>query len=58
MPTLWPKLHLEPEANNPTDNSGRMNTINVSNGDTLTLELEEVSDLLSLKIKTETQLTS
>ncbi len=35
LPTLWPKLH--PESNSPTDSTGRTKTIDVSNGDTLTL---------------------
>lgn len=35
LPTLWPRL--TPESNQPTDSTGRTRTIDVSNGDTLTL---------------------
>ncbi len=35
LPTLWPKLY--PESNNSTDSTGRTRTIDVSNGDSLTL---------------------
>lgn len=39
LPTLWPRLtpDYRPDSNHPTDSTGRTRTIDVSNGDTLTL---------------------
>lgn len=37
LPTLWPILTSDSNSNSPTDSTGRTRTIDVSNGDTLTL---------------------